>query len=241
MPNRDPASVRSVTFRKEDGGDHGQGRLQPRGPGWQLDGRGNARRRGMVIQGGNPWTESGLQAIRACSANHSGARAPLGAMAQTLRRLHRPGGQGQVFPMPLSGRRGRDFGGLDQAFCACARVGRWRHHYGGGDQRLFCSPSSGCHRPATIWMRPRLAARGAGGPPRRGRGPSQSRTFPRPVRVTVYNPVRVWTCPAPARWSRGGSGSREVQPDLPAFERLRLPVTKTRLSLAQAMRLSGGR
>ena len=41
------------------------GMLQPRGPGWQLDRRGNARGRGMVIQRGNPWTESGLQAIRA--------------------------------------------------------------------------------------------------------------------------------------------------------------------------------
>ncbi len=43
------------------------GMLQPRGPGWQLDRRGNASGRGMVIQRGNPWTESGLQAIRANS------------------------------------------------------------------------------------------------------------------------------------------------------------------------------
>lgn len=41
------------------------GMLQPLGPGWQLDRPGNRCGRGMVIQRGNPWTESGLQAIRA--------------------------------------------------------------------------------------------------------------------------------------------------------------------------------
>ncbi len=41
------------------------GNFQPRGPGWQLDRRGNTVGRGMVIQGGNPGTKSGLQAIRA--------------------------------------------------------------------------------------------------------------------------------------------------------------------------------
>ena len=41
------------------------GTLQPRGPGWQLDRSGNRCGRGMVIHGGNPGTESGLQAIRA--------------------------------------------------------------------------------------------------------------------------------------------------------------------------------
>ena len=42
-----------------------QGRQRPRGPGWQLDRRGDTVGRGMVIQRGNPWTESGLQALRA--------------------------------------------------------------------------------------------------------------------------------------------------------------------------------
>ncbi|GGE43981.1 hypothetical protein GCM10011517_09560 [Actibacterium pelagium] len=41
------------------------GTLQPRGPGWQLEHVGNGAPRRMVIQGGNPWTESGLQVIRA--------------------------------------------------------------------------------------------------------------------------------------------------------------------------------
>ena len=41
------------------------GTLQPLGPGWQLDRPGNRCGRGMVIQRRKPWTESGLQAIRA--------------------------------------------------------------------------------------------------------------------------------------------------------------------------------
>ena len=44
-----------------------QGSFGPRDPGWQLDPVGNGGTRGMVIQGGNPWTESGLQALRAKS------------------------------------------------------------------------------------------------------------------------------------------------------------------------------
>ena len=35
------------------------------GPGWQLEARSDARPRRMVIEGGNPGTESGLQALRA--------------------------------------------------------------------------------------------------------------------------------------------------------------------------------
>ena len=48
-----------------DGKETATGTLQPKGPGWQLDRPGNRCGRGMVIQGGNPGTESGLQAIRA--------------------------------------------------------------------------------------------------------------------------------------------------------------------------------
>jgi hypothetical protein len=42
-----------------------QGCQRPRGPGWQLDRRGNTVGRGMVIHGRKPGTESGLQALRA--------------------------------------------------------------------------------------------------------------------------------------------------------------------------------
>ena len=42
-----------------------QGRQRPRGPGWQLDRRGDTVGRGMVIHGRKPGTESGLQALRA--------------------------------------------------------------------------------------------------------------------------------------------------------------------------------
>ena len=41
------------------------GELRPRDPGWQLDRRGDTVGRGMVIQGSDPRTESGLQALRA--------------------------------------------------------------------------------------------------------------------------------------------------------------------------------
>ena len=57
------------------------GTLQPGGPGWQLDPLGNKAGRGMVIQGGRrkagPWTESGLQAIRASFFNLVGQIAGL--------------------------------------------------------------------------------------------------------------------------------------------------------------------
>ena len=42
-----------------------QGCQRPRGPGWQLDRRGDTVGRGMVIHGRKPRTESGLQALRA--------------------------------------------------------------------------------------------------------------------------------------------------------------------------------
>ena len=59
------------------------GRLQPKGPGWQLDPVGNGGGRGMVIQRRKPWTESGLQAIR---ANSKGGRvlSPFGACRVSL-------------------------------------------------------------------------------------------------------------------------------------------------------------
>lgn len=43
----------------------GQGRFSPRGPGWQHERTGDGAPRGMAIEGGNPGTESGLQATRA--------------------------------------------------------------------------------------------------------------------------------------------------------------------------------
>jgi hypothetical protein len=42
-----------------------QGCQRPRGPGWQLDRRGDTVGRGMVIHGRKPGTKSGLQALRA--------------------------------------------------------------------------------------------------------------------------------------------------------------------------------
>ena len=62
------ASRRKVRARRKATAETTAGTLQPGGPGWQLDRPGNRCGRGMVIQGGNPWTESGLQAIRANSA-----------------------------------------------------------------------------------------------------------------------------------------------------------------------------
>ena len=53
-----------------------QGRFSPRGPGWQLDPIRKDGARGVVIQRGNPWTESGLQAIRAFFAPMQGALPP---------------------------------------------------------------------------------------------------------------------------------------------------------------------
>jgi hypothetical protein len=45
--------------------DTAAGNFQPGGPGWQLEPASNGGARGMVIHGGNPGTEPGLQAIRA--------------------------------------------------------------------------------------------------------------------------------------------------------------------------------
>ena len=67
MPNRGLARAGPAT-------DTAAGTLQPRGPGWQLDPVGNSGARGMVIQGGNPRTESGLQAIRASQTCRGGNR-----------------------------------------------------------------------------------------------------------------------------------------------------------------------
>ena len=64
--------------------------LQPRGPGWQLDRLGNKRDRGMVIQGGNPGTEPGLQAIRTIPIKRS---SPLAGVCKPLLRPFRRRGE----------------------------------------------------------------------------------------------------------------------------------------------------
>ncbi len=64
--------------------------LQPRGSGWQLDRLGNKCGRGMVIQGGNPGTESGLQALR---ANFGPKNLPSVSEDAGSARLRRPAGR----------------------------------------------------------------------------------------------------------------------------------------------------